>query len=124
MSLGKDDVPSDVGKLLDSDESVSLYMKQKKYHPAIDRESVVVTNKRVIFRKPELLAMKKKYTDYGYADILNVSIEKGPLRSTIKLNLRLDGSDLLVEDIPNDDAELAFQIIRDEIDKARERYKV
>lgn len=124
MSLGKDDVPSDVGKLLDSDESVSLYMKQKKYHPAIDRESVVVTNKRVIFRKPELLAMKKKYTDYGYADILNVSIDKGPLRSTIKLNLRLDGSDLLVEDIPNDDAELAFQIIRDEIDKAKERYRV
>lgn len=124
MSLGKDDVPSDIARLLDSDESVSLYMKQKKYHPAIDLESVAVTNKRVIFRKPELLAMKKKYTDYSYADILNVSIDKGPLRSTIKLNLRLDGSDLLVEDIPNDDAEMAFQIIRDEIDKARERYKV
>lgn len=123
MALGKD-VPSDIEKLLDGDESVSLYMKQKKYHPAIDIESVAITNKRVIFRKPELLAMKKKYTDYGYADILNVSIDKGPLRSTIRLNLRLDGSDLLVEDIPNDDAEMAFQIIRDEIDRARERYKV
>ncbi|HEX6068050.1 MAG TPA: PH domain-containing protein [Nitrososphaera sp.] len=121
--MGKD-VPSDIEKLLDGDESVSLYMKQKKYHPAIDIESVAITNKRVIFRKPELLAMKKKYTDYGYADILNVSIDKGPLRSTIRLNLRLDGSDLLVEDIPNDDAEMAFQIIRDEIDRARERYKV
>lgn len=122
MSLGK--VPSDIQKLLDSDESISLYMKQKKYHPAIDLESIAVTNKRVIFRKPELLALKKKFTDYGYADILNVSIDKGPLRSTLKLNLRLDGTDLLVEDIPNDDAELAFQIIRDEIDKARERYRV
>lgn len=124
MSLGKDDVPSDIASLLDSDESVSLYMKQKKYYPAIDLESVALTNKRVIFRKPQLLAMKKKYTDYSYADILNVSIDKGPLRSTIKLNLRLDGSDLLVEDIPNDDAEMAFQIIRDEIDRTRERYRI
>lgn len=124
MSLGKDDVPSDISDLLDSDESISLYMKQKKYHPAIDIESVAITNKRVIFRKPKLLAMKKKYTDYGYADILNVSLDKGPLRSTIKLNLRLDGSDLLVENVPNDDAELAFQIIRNEIDRARKQYRV
>jgi hypothetical protein len=122
--MGNVSIPSDLEKMLDSDESVSLYTKQKKYHPAIDREAIAITNKRVIFRKPELLAMKKKYTDYSYADILNVTIDKGPLRSTLKLNLRFDGSDLLVEDIPNDDAELAFQMIRGEIDRARERYKV
>lgn len=122
--MGKDEIPSDIGKLLDSDERVSLYAKQKKYHPAIDLESIAVTNKRVILRKPTMLSIKKKYTDYSYADILNVTIDKGPLRSTLKLNLRMDGSDLLVEDLPNDDAEMAFQIIRGEIDRARERYRV
>ncbi len=122
--MGTAGVPSDISKLLDSDEQIYLYMKQKKYHPAIHLESIAVTNKRVIFRKPSMLHVKKSYTDYSYADILNVTIDKGPLRSTIKLNLRLDGSDLSVEDVPNDEAQLAFRIIRGGIDKTRSRYRI
>jgi hypothetical protein len=124
MSLDKAGVPSDITKLLDGDEHIYLYMKQKKYHPAIHLESIAVTNKRVIFRKPSMLHTKKSYTDYSYADILNVTIDKGPLRSTIKLNLRIDGSDLLVDDIPNDEAQLAFHIIRGGIDKSRTKYHI
>jgi hypothetical protein len=92
MSLDTAGVPSDITKLLDGDEHIYLYMKQKKYHPAIHLESIAVTNKRVIFRKPSMLHTKKSYTDYSYADILNVTIDKGPLRSTIKLNLRIGPS--------------------------------
>jgi hypothetical protein len=105
----REDVPSDIEKLLDPDEQVLSYMKQKKYHPAIHIESVAITDRRVIFLKPSMLRIKKRYTDYSFADILNVTIDKGPLRSTLKLNLRLDGSDLLVEDIPNEDAQQALE---------------
>jgi hypothetical protein len=119
-----DDAPSDLLKLLDTNEKLLLYMKQKKYHPAINIESVAITDKRVIFRKPSMLRIKKSFTDYSYADILNVTIEKGPLRSTLNLNLKLDGSDLLVEDIPNDDAQEAFRIIRQGIDNARSKFTV
>jgi hypothetical protein len=69
-----------------------------------------------------MLRIKKSYTDYSYADILNVTIDRGPLRSTLKLNLRMDGSDLLVEDIPNDEAQEAFRIIRQGIDQARSKF--
>jgi hypothetical protein len=124
MSLDTAGVPSDITKLLDGDEHIYLYMKQKKYHPAIHLESIAVTNKRVIFRKPSMLHTKKSYTDYSYADILNVTIDKGPLRSTIKLNLRMDGEDLLVDDIPNDEAQLAFRIIRGGIDKSSAKYHI
>ncbi|MGH9993164.1 MAG: PH domain-containing protein [Nitrososphaera sp.] len=120
--MEKDNVPSDISKMLDADEKVILYMKQKKYHPAIHLESIAVTDKRIIFRKPSMLHLKKTYTDYSFADILNVTINKGPLRSTLKLNLRLDGSDLEVEDIPNDDAQEAFKVIRQGIDTARTRF--
>jgi hypothetical protein len=122
--MDRDDVPSDLLKLLDPGENVLLYMKQKKYHPAIDLESIAVTDRRIVLRRPSMLTIKKSYTDYSYADIVNVSIDKGPLRSTIKLNLRMDGSDLLVEDIPNDEAQLAFRIIRGGIDKSRTEYRV
>jgi hypothetical protein len=119
-----DDAPSDLLKLLDANEKLLLYMKQKKYHPAINIESVAITDKRVIFRKPSMLRIKKSFTDYSYADILNVTIDKGPLRSRLNLNLRLDGSDLVVEDIPNDDAQEAFKIIRQGIDNARSKFTV
>ncbi|MGI0024253.1 MAG: PH domain-containing protein [Nitrososphaera sp.] len=120
--MEKDNLPSDISKMLDADEKVILYMKQKKYHPAIHLESIAITDKRIIFRKPSMLHLKKTYTDYSFADILNVTINKGPLRSTLKLNLRLDGSDLEVEDIPNDDAQEAFKVIRQGIDTARTRF--
>ena len=122
--MEKGDIPSDFAKMLDPDEKVLLYMKQKKYHPAINIESVAITDRRVIMRKPSMLTIKKSYTDYGYADILNVSIDRGPLRSTLKLNLKIDANDLLVEDIPNDQAQEAFRIIRNRIDSARNTFTV
>ena len=122
--MEKDDVPSDLGGLLDPNEKLLLYMKQKKYHPAINLESIALTDKRVIMRKPSMLGVKKSYTDYGYADILNVTLDKGMHRSTIKLNLRQGGDDLSVEDIPNDLAQEAFKVIRSGIDQERGRYNV
>jgi hypothetical protein len=122
--MEKEDVPSDVRGLLDPDETVTLYMKQKKYHPAINLESVVLTNKRVILRKPSMLGVKKSYTDYSYADILNVTLDKGLQRSTLKLNLRQHGDDLSVEDIPNNLAQEAFKIIRSGIDSERSKFNV
>jgi len=122
--MENDDAPSDLLKLLDQDEKLLLYMKQKKYHPAINIDSVAITNRRVIFRKPSMLTIKKSFTDYSYADILNVTIDKGPLRSTLNLNLRMDGSDLLVDDIPNDAAQEAFKLIRQGIDSARSKFTV
>jgi len=122
--MESDDAPSDVLKLLDQDEKLLLYMKQKKYHPAINIESVAITDKRVIFRKPSMLTIKKSFTDYSFADIVNVKIDKGPLRSTLNLNLRMDGSDLIVDDIPNDEAQEAFKLIRQGIDTARSKFTV
>lgn len=122
--MESDDAPSDLLKLLDQDEKLLLYMKQKKYHPAINIESVSVTDKRVIFRKPSMLTIKKSFTDYSYADIVNVTIDKGPLRSTLNLNLRMDGTDLEVDDIPNDEAQEAFKLIRQGIDNARRKFTV
>lgn len=122
--MEEEKIPSDMVEMTDQNEKILLYMKQKKYHPAINIESLAVTDKRIIFRKPSMLTIKKSYTDYSYADILNVTIDKGPLRSTIKLNLKLDGNDLLIDDIPNDQAQEAFKLIREGIDHARSQYRV
>ena len=94
-------------------------IKQKKYRPAINIESVTITSKRVILRRPSMLRIKKSYVDYSYSDITNIVLDKGPLRSTIMLNLKMDANDLVIEDIPNEMAQQAFRLIREGIDQAR-----
>lgn len=113
------EVPDDVLPLLDEDEKVLFSIKQKKYRPAINIESVTITSRRVILRRPSMLRIRKSYVDYGYADITNIVLDKGPLRSTIMLNLKMDANDLVIEDIPNEMAQQAFRLIREGIDQAR-----
>ena len=76
--------PDDLKDILDPNENVQLYIKQKFYHLAIDIDSVVITNQRVILRHSHALGLKRDYTDYSYLDFENVMIDKGILRSTIK----------------------------------------
>jgi hypothetical protein len=106
------DVPEDVTKILGPGEQVELYIQQKIYHPKINIESVVITNMRVILRQPHALGLLKNYIDYSYQDIANVILDKGLLRSTIKFVLRFGGDPLALEDLPNEDAEKAYGIIR------------
>ena len=112
-------IPDDVLPLLAQDEKALFGIKQRKYRPTINIETVTITNKRLILRKPSMLRIKKTFVDYFYSDIANVVLNKGPLRSTLMLNLRFEGNDLVIEDIPNDDALEAFKYIREGIDKWR-----
>jgi hypothetical protein len=109
--------PSDLKSLLSPDEKVEVYIRQKIYHPQINIDSVVITNERVILRHPHALGLKKDYTDYNYRDIANVVLEKGILRSTLRLTLRLGGEPLSLNDLPNTDAEKAYGVIRENVDK-------
>ena len=83
--------PNDLTSILDPNETVELYIKQKFYHLVIDIDSVVITNERVILRHPHALGLKKDYTDYNYLDFEDVIIDKGLLRSTIKCTFKVRG---------------------------------
>jgi len=106
------ETPDDLKKILGSNERVELYIKQKIYHPKINVDSVVVTNERIILRHPHALGLKKDYTDFNYKDISNAVLEKGVLRSKLKMTLRLGGEPLELGDLPNSEAEKAYGIIR------------
>jgi hypothetical protein len=104
--------PEDVMKILGPNEQVELYIEQKIYHPKFNIDSVVITNMRIILRQPHALGLLKNYTDYSYQDIANVILDKGLLRSTLKFVLRFGGDPLTLEDLPNDLADQAYGIIR------------
>jgi DNA-directed RNA polymerase subunit RPC12/RpoP len=75
----------------------------------------VITNERVILRHPHALGLKKDYTDYNYQDISNVTLAKGVLRSNLRLTLRFDGEPLALDAIPNDEAQKAYGLIRENL---------
>jgi len=117
--------PEDIKNILGSNETVELYIPEKIYHPRINIESIIITNERIILRHPHALNMKKDYTDYSYRDILNVKLDKGILRSNIKLMLKpMEGNQgknveepLDLDNLPNDLAEKGYGIIRENIGK-------
>ena len=72
------------------------------------------------------MGLKKDYTDYSYRDITNVTLDKGIIRSTIKLTLKhgqenpgkqQEGEHLDLDNLPNDLAEKGYGIIRENIGK-------
>src|SRR3989454_12222147 len=109
------DPPSDIAHLLGPNEQVQLYIQQKIYHPKINVDSVVLTNERVILRHPHALGLKKDYTDFSYTDIANAILDKGILRSTVKCVLRFGGDPLMLNDLPNEDAQRAYGVIRENL---------
>jgi hypothetical protein len=117
--------PDDIKNILGPNETVELYIQEKIYHPRINIEGVIITNERIIFRHPHALNMRKDYTDYSYRDVINVKLEKGILRSTIKLMLKPkegnqgknDEEPLDLGNLPNDLAEKGYGIIRENIGK-------
>lgn len=113
--MGMESPPDDLKQILGPSEQVQMYLKQKIYHPKLSIDSIVVTNERVILRHPHALGLKKDYTDYSYRDISNVLLDRGVFRSNLKLTLRLGGEPLTLDAIPNDDAQKAYGLVRENL---------
>jgi len=110
-------IPSDISRVLGPGEQVELFIQQKIYHPKINIDSVVLTTQRIILRHPHDLGLKKDFTDFNYTDVANAILDKGILRSTVKITLRFGGDPLNLSDLPNSDAEKAYGIIRSNISR-------
>ena len=110
-------VPDDVQKILGPGEQAQLYIAQKIYHPKISIDSVLITSQRIILRHPHALGLKKDYTDYNYQDVANVILDKGFTRSTLKLVLRFGGEPLALENLTNSDAQKAYGLIRENLNR-------
>ena len=99
--------------MMGPNERVELYIKKKIYHPAINIDSFVVTNTRVIFRHPYTLATRKNYSDYPYTDFDSVKLDKGILRSTLKCTIKVSGKleSININHLPKGKAARAYGLI-------------
>jgi hypothetical protein len=109
------DPPEDIARILGPNEKVELYVKEKIYHPQLSIDSLVITNQRIILRHPHAMGMKRDYTDYSYSDIEAVTLEKGMMRSTLKVKLKSSEETMDLDKLPTDLAEQAYGIIRENV---------
>jgi len=118
--------PDDIKNILGSNEKLELYIEEKIFHPRINIDSVIITNERIILRHPHALGLRKDYTDYSYRDIMNVTLDKGIMRSTINLALKhreehqgehQEEEHLELDNLPNSLAEKGYGVIRENIGK-------
>jgi hypothetical protein len=111
------EVPEDVKQILAPGEVVQLYIQRKINHPKFNIESLVITNARVILRQPRVPGVVKNDIDYRYQDILNVELDKGFLRSAIRLILRTGGEPLSLPDLTKGEASEAYGIIKENLSR-------
>jgi hypothetical protein len=107
ISLVMVTVEPDVEKMLMKNEEVLFIAKQRRLAPGgslFTPDSIYVTNRRIIFRNPHLLGLKKNYIDFDYRDISNIRIEKGVFSSDIYLDSRFKSEEIMLPGVNNDDA--------------------
>jgi len=76
-------------------------------------ESVFVTDRRVIKMRPKTLGLKGDIIDYRYADMTNVKLNKGILRSSIFIETRFQTPNVRIENIPKEGANRMFKTIQE-----------
>ncbi|HVP22374.1 MAG TPA: PH domain-containing protein [Conexivisphaerales archaeon] len=113
------EIPDDLKERLGPKEEVQLYVKEKVFHPAMDIDSVAITNEKVILRHPHSLGLVDDYSELSYQDIAEVFLDKGLTRSTVRFRLKLGGDTMELRDLSNADAETAYDIILGNLNKSQ-----
>jgi len=108
-----EDLPDEVKNMLSPNEKVELHIKEKIYNPKTNIDPMVVTNERIILRHPHAAGLKKDYTDYSHSDFEGVQLEKGIMRSTIKVKIKGGEEPLELGKLPTHQAENGYGKIRE-----------
>lgn len=110
---------SQIEKMLGTNEEVLLEATQSRIFPGgsiVTPNNVYVTNRRVIFRNPWMLGLKKEFKDFSYRDLANVIQHRGVFTTEIELVPRFEGDKVMLPAVKKGIAEEMFALIRKGID--------
>ncbi|VVC06296.1 Bacterial PH domain protein [uncultured archaeon] len=105
-------VPDDISKILQPEEQVLLASQQARSTNLINPDTIFITTKRLMIRKPTSLGLRKNIEDYRFADIANVKLHKGIVRSSILLKVRFLSDDLEIDNISKEAGDKIVQLIQ------------
>jgi len=100
-------VEDDIKEMLMSQEEILFIARQSRVRPGgslATPNSIYVTNRRLIWRNPKLLGLKKDYNTQEYQDISNIRLKKGIFSTQIILKARFLSQPLRLPSIDKKDA--------------------
>jgi hypothetical protein len=107
------DVPAELQKMIGPKERMELFVNGKDY-PQITVETLAVTGEKIIIgRQNESEEMV--FTEYNYSDITGVGLEKGFMRSIIRLRVKSERDSMDSIRLPPKPAELALELIKQKV---------
>lgn len=110
---------TNIDKMLGEGEEVLLIAQQSRIYPGgsiVTPNNVYVTNRRVIYRNPSMLGIKKEFLDFAFRDLANVQEHKGLFTTEIELVPRFEGDSVLLPAVKKKIAEEMFGLIRKGMD--------
>ena len=108
------DVPADMKKIMGPKETIELYVGGETY-PEITIDTVAITSERIILRRQNAQATKTDLTVYSYSEITGVGLEKGFMRSIIRLRVKTGGESMDSIRLPPKLAEQALGILKQKV---------
>jgi hypothetical protein len=108
------DIPAEIQKMMGPKEKMELIVDGENY-PQITVETLAVTSERIIIGRQNASEAKTNFTLYSYSDITGVGLEKGFMRSIIRLRLKTKGESMDSIRLPPKVAEQVLGLIRDKV---------
>jgi hypothetical protein len=107
------DVPAEIQKMIGPKERMELFVNGEDY-PQITVETLAITGEKIIIGRQNA-SENMDLTVYSYSDIEGVGLEKGFMRSIIRLRVKSKGVSMDSIRLPPKIAEQALDIIKGKV---------
>jgi hypothetical protein len=107
------DIPVEIQKMMGPKETIELFVDGETYTQATT-DSLAVTSDRIILRRALAPDVNTDLKVYSYSDITGVGVEKGFLRSIVRLRLKT-GESMDAIRLPPKQAEQVVNFIKDKV---------
>ncbi len=109
------EIDEEMRSMLAEGERILVIAEQSRTLPGgslFTPNTILVTNKRVLFKDPELLGLKANIIDMNYRDISNVRLKRGIFSTEIYLTSRFEGRDIVLQAVDKDVAQRVISTIQ------------
>ena len=98
--MAETEIDREMKSMLAEGEKILIIAEQSRTLPGgslFTPNTILVTNRRVLFKDPELLGLKANIIDMNYRDISNVRLKRGIFSTEIYLTSRFEGREIVLQ---------------------------
>src|SRR5659263_602626 len=126
IKMTETEIDEEMKSMLAEGERILIIAEQSRTLPGgslFTPNTILVTNRRVLFKDPELLGLKANIIDMNYRDISNVRLKRGIFSTEIYLTSRFEGREIVLQAVDKDVAQRVISTIQSGINGDLEKLR-